>query len=596
MRNNLTWIRGRHTFKGGLNAERMHNNEARGGTFRGEFQFEHNTANPLSTGDDYANALLGVFNSFTQANQQRTTTNRAWLAEWYLQDSWRTSRRLSLEYGLRFLWYTPYYEADGTSASFIPRLYDPAKAPRLYQPAIVNGQRVAQNPLNPSETRPAQFIGSLVPNSGDFANGNVAEGDPGSRAGSSANQGVHYEPRIGFAYDLTGDGKTRLHGGVGIFHQSVVGGGTQGNLGSNPPIMRTVSFTNGLISELASFEGRQPIGVVELRGLDENAKTPSNYNFTFGIEREIGWGTVVDVSYVGGLGRHQEMEVDYNRKADGADFDPANADPTRPGQRLPDNFLRPFQAYGRIRIHEYWGTTSYNALQVQVNRRYTKGVQLGVAYTFSKAMTLDDNNTNPAPVDRNRPASFYRNPRSNSQTHNLIVNFTLGVPRLSRAFDNRFVRTVFDGWELSGTYAMVSGNWISVDQNGYNPDGTDAADRPTLVGDPVPSDRTQFEGWINAAAFARTPVGSYGNTARLLLREPGINNLDLAAFKNFHLRGDMALQFRLETYNTLNHTQIDDINNDLNFNAAGQQTNTNFGRAVTARNPRRLQASVRFSF
>ena len=162
-------------------------------------------------------------------------------------------------------------------------------------------------------------------------------------------------------------------------------------------------------------------------------------------------------------------------------------------------------------------------------------------------MTLDDNNTNPAPVDRNRPASFYRNPRSNSQTHNLILNFTLGVPRLSRAWNNGFVRAVFDGWELSGTYALVSGNWIGVDQNSYNPDGTDAADRATLVGNPVPSQRTQFEGWFNPAAFQRTPVGSYGNTARLLLREPGINNLDLAAFKNFHLRHDMGIQLRLES-------------------------------------------------
>jgi hypothetical protein len=606
VRENFTLLRGSHAFKAGFNIERIHNNEARGGSFRGQFQFEHNAANSLSTGDDYANALLGVFNSYTQANQQRTTTNRAWLAEWYLQDSWKATRKLNLDYGVRFLWFTPYREADLSSASFVPELFDPARAPRLYVPVLVNGQRVARDPANPNDVRPANFIGSLVPNSGDFSNGNVAEGTPGYPSGFRDNQGIHPEPRIGFAYDVTGNGKTRLHGSVGLFHQGVLGGGTQGNLGSNPPIMRTVQFSNGLITDLGSLEGRQPIGVVELRGLERDAKTPSAYNFSLGVEREIGFGTVVDVTYVGGLGRHLQMEVDYNRLADGAQFvdvSPQNVDPTRPGQPLPDNFLRPFRGYGRIRIHENWGTSNYNALQVQVNRRYIKGVQFGVAYTYSRAHGLDNNDNNESPVDRNRPVSFYYGPAEQSQTHNLIVNFTLDAPKLSKVWDNAVARTAFDGWQLSGTYAMVSGIWQNfgtdpenLSQNNYNPDGTDSEDRPILVGDPVPSDRSQTDRWVNGDAFARTPRGSFGSASRNQVRMPPINNLDVALFKNFHVKGNTNLQFRLEAYNALNHTQIDRVNLALNFDAAGRQTNTNFGRATRAREPRRLQASVRFTF
>jgi hypothetical protein len=609
VRDNFTWLRGSHAFKGGFELQRMHNNEARGGDFRGVLQFEHSTANSLSTGDDYANALLGVFNSFTQASAQRNTANRAWIAEWYLQDSWKATRRLNLDYGVRFLYYTPYSEADKSSASFDPTLYDPAKAPRLYAPVIVNGQRVAQDPANKNDIRPANFIGSLVPNSGDFANGNVAEGTPGYPSGFRDNQGIHPEPRLGFAYDLTGNGKTRLHGSVGLFHQGVLGGGTQGNLGSNPPIMRTVQFTNGLLTDLQSLEGRQPIGVVELRGLDRHAKTPSAYNWSLGVEREVGFSTVVDLTYVGSVGRHLPVDVDYNRLADGAQFvdvSPRNVDPTRPGQPLPDNFLRPFIGYGRIRIMENWATTNYNAMQVQINRRYAKGLQFGVAYTYSRAHGLDDNDNNEVPADRNRPASFYYGPSEASQTHNLIFNFTVDVPKLSKVWDNGFVRAAFDGWQFSGTYAWVSGNWQNfgtaaenLSQNNYNPDGTDSEDRPTLVGNPVPSNPSQTDGWVNPDAFAKTPRGSYGDVARNIIRMPPVNNLDLAAFKNFNLGHDLGLQFRLEAYNALNHTQIDTLNLALNFDAAGQLTaasRANFGKATGARDPRRLQASVRFTF
>jgi hypothetical protein len=606
LRDNFTWIRGSHAYKAGFEVQRIHNNEARGGTFRGEIQFEHSANNSLSTGDDYANALLGVFNSFTQQSAQRNTQNRAWLAEWYLQDSWMATRRLNVDLGVRFVWFQPYHEADRSSASFQPDLFDPARAPRLYVPVIVNGQRVARDPANPSDVRPANFIGSLVPGSGDFANGNVAEGTPGYPSGFRDNQGVMPEPRIGFAYDLTGNGKTRLHTSVGLFHQDVLGGGVQGNLGSNPPIMRTVQFTNGFLSDLQNLGGTQPIGVVELRGLERDAKTPSAYNWSLGLEREVGFGTVVDVSYVGSVGRHTPMDVDYNRLPDGAQFvdvNPQNVDPTRPGQPLPDNFLRPFRGYGRIRIMENWGTTNYNALQVQVNRRYIGGIQFGVAYTYSRAHNLDDNDNNESPVDRTRPASFYYGPGEASQTHNLIVNFTLDAPRASKRWDNAFARTVLDGWQLSGTYAWVSGGWQNfgtaagnLSQNSYNPDGTDAEDRPTLVGNPVPENRNQIDNWVNAAAFARTPRGSYGNVARNIIRMPPINNLDLAVFKNVHVRHDVGLQLRVEAYNALNHTQINEYNLALNFDATGRQTNANFGKATASRDPRRLQASLRVTF
>src|SRR5262249_26118830 len=154
---------------GGIYLEYIRNNEARGGNWMGTINFSNSSSNPLNTGFAYANALLGVFNSYTQLDGYRSTRNRAYEAEWYVQDTWRPSRRWTLDYGVRFLWYTPYDRSDQRVANFVPDRYDPAQAPRLFQPAVIGGKQVAYDPVS-GAVQPVAYVGTFVPNTGNLAN------------------------------------------------------------------------------------------------------------------------------------------------------------------------------------------------------------------------------------------------------------------------------------------------------------------------------------------------------------------------------------------------------------------------------------------
>jgi hypothetical protein len=167
----VTWTHGHHTIKVGGHLEFMVNNEARGGTWSGQFQFNSNTSNPLNTNYAYSNAVLGVYSQYSETTAYGDTHNRQWWTEWYGQDTWQATPHLTIDYGLRFLFYSPYWRADQQIANFDPSKYNAAQAPRLYQPAIVNGTRVAFDPVT-GQSINAIYIdrahGSLWGGSSDF--------------------------------------------------------------------------------------------------------------------------------------------------------------------------------------------------------------------------------------------------------------------------------------------------------------------------------------------------------------------------------------------------------------------------------------------
>jgi len=214
----------------------MQNNEARGGNWAGDITFSNNTSNPLNTNFAYANTILGVFSQYTETDKYRITQNRQWWSEWYAQDTWQLSPRATFDYGARFLWYSPFYRPDGQVSNFDPSLYDPNVAPRLYVPAIINGARVAYDPVT-GQALNSVFIGAYVPGTGKQDNGMVKEADPGVPQGFRQRFAPQIEPRVGFTYDFTGAGSTVLHSSAGYFHQARLGGGSLGNLAGNPPFI-----------------------------------------------------------------------------------------------------------------------------------------------------------------------------------------------------------------------------------------------------------------------------------------------------------------------------------------------------------------------
>jgi len=617
-RDNLTWLRGTHAYKTGMYVEWLANTEGKGGVgagpWAGQFAFNVDTANPFDTGYGFSNALLGSFRDYTEIDAYPEVQARRFLSEWYVQDTWKFTRRMTLDYGVRFLYYKP-WNTSLPAAVFVPERYDPAKAPRLYQPARINNVNVAIDPVT-GQVLPNIYVGVFVPGSGDPYNGMVLNTDPNYPKGFRDNQGVHLEPRLGLAWDVFGDGKTALHTSAGIYHNAHITARSMDSAASNPPAVNTPSIIYGTMDTLLAQAGfsNRPSNVF---GLERDAKTPTSYNWSLGVQREIGWGTVVDATYSGSATRHLEVVENINVVADGArflDINPQNRDPRNPANPLPSEFLRPYSGYQNITMRYNFGTSDYHALQLQVNRRYIHGLQFSAAYTFGRTRGIVDEDEGTLSAVRPVHAWNYA-PYTSSQQNALVINYTWDLPKGSRLWNSAVARGVLDGWQLSGENAFVSGDWSPVvlattdnfdftggdGGNGSDVGGGVRTVRPVITGDPVAAARNAVPGqpgsWLDVSAFGRPAGrGDYGNAARTVFQLPGIDNWNLAVFKNVAAGGSKKLQFRWEVYNLLNHTQFSAVDTTARFDAAGAQVNAAFGKATAARNPRIMQGSIRFSF
>jgi len=601
--NNTTILMGRHTLKAGLYYEHSHNVEGLTSVFGGRFFFDRDTNNPLDTNYPYSNALLGVFQQYTESSSRPPTDGLSTIAEGYLQDTWKVGRKLTLDYGLRLSWYTHWKQGDGQAASFSLERYDPAKAPKLFQPALVSGARRARNPVT-GEILPAVYIGAYVPGTGDPFNGMVKADDRSYPNGFKDQEPVLLDPRLGFSCDVTGDSKTAVRGGFGVFHNLRPPGGNLRTLTQQPPVQLNPQIFYGDMTTFLNTAGVLFPSSVD--GFEKNIKTPVLYSFTLGVQRDIGWGSVVDVAYVGSLQRHLQQRRNINRVPAGAQFLPANQDPTLAGRPLPDNFFRPFPGYGTINFNTYDGVANYHSLQVAANRRFTSGFQFGLAYTYSRTKGTGGVG-NGADRDGGTDVSTYFNARERDydyvafdQPHVLVLNYTWDLPKASRLWNNGLMKLLFDNWQISGITTFASGNpreitFTTVD--GANITGGGDVGRVVLSGDPnlARGDRTA-DRWFDTSVVKRPGSGDFGNASRFPVRGPGINNWDMTFFKNFAIRGRSTLQVRWEIYNLFNHPQFLDVDRAARFDAAGNQVNARFGQVISARAPRIMQGSVRFTF
>jgi hypothetical protein len=590
-------VQGSHSLKLGVYFEPTTRNARRDSAFNGNFDFGRNVNNPLDTNWAWSNTLLGNFNSYAESDIGAFGYGRFTNVEWFAQDNWKLTRRLTLDYGMRFYWIQPNYSAPDNVAGFTPDRYQAGKSPLLYQPARVGNTRVGIDPRT-GQTVNQVLIGAFIPGSGDPYNGVVvATRDKDYPRGLIDNRGVHYAPRIGFAYDVFGDGRTALRGGFGMFYDRVITDEILVMV-ENPPLKNTpISYYGNFNSYLQSAGSLSPSNVF---GLARSGQVPSVMNWSLGIQQNIGFHTVLDVAYVGSTGRHLLTQRDLNAVPYGANFLQQNEDPTNPGRPLPANFFRPYPGWASVLWREFTSTSNYHSLQVQLNRRFARSLQYGVVWTWSKAMDFADSDF--ATVATYAPLRAWNYGKAGfDRTHNLTFNYTWDIPRASRVWNNGFAKFAFDNWQLAGITSFISGAPTGI---GFSTtDGADIAGggdgvRAVMLANPViPKSERTFNRNFNTEAFGRPVRGTFGNAPKDVFRGPGINNWDISLFKNFPLGAESRfVQFRWEAYNAWNHTQFSTVDNAARFDPAGQQTNTRFGAFTAARAPRQMQFGLRIVF
>ena len=314
---------------------------------------------------------------------------------------------------------------------------------------------------------------------------------------------------------------------------------------------------------------------------------------------------------MGSAAYHLIAGKDLNPIPIGAHFNTAFQDPSQPGKPLADNFLRPYYGWGSITTLSNAYNSNYHSLQVSAQRRFTAGLQLGVAYTFSKALDVADGDTSTvspyfAPRFRNYGRAGFDRPQQ------FVANYVYSLPKLGTKMNILPAKWVLDGWEVSGVTSFISGapfnpglGWT----NTQDVTGSAEGARVNIVG-PCQADGTHtFFKWFNTGMASAPSIGSWGNPNVTMANfgnmgggnqctGPGINNWDLSVTKRFpFFREGKFVQFRTEMFNAFNHTQYSGVNTGASFNAAtGVQTSPTYGQISGSRAGRIIALSLRISF
>jgi hypothetical protein len=332
------------------------------------------------------------------------------------------------------------------------------------------------------------------------------------------------------------------------------------------------------------------------------------YNYNLNIDRRVG-SNLFTLGYSGSLGRHLLWRRNINAVPAGSQFlnlHPENKNPQNTSA-LSTNFLRPYSAYGDIMLYEFASNSNYNGLMASLQHRMTHGLNFSASYTFSKALdTADGYSTAVDPILDPRMRNYGR--AGYDRNNVFTTNFYYQIPKPGKKFHKKALGWVTDNWELSGVGRFMTGAPITPGYSIVNgittPTGTPSTGARVQVVNPTAPIEQRFgpppqpagQGNVPWAVASTQP--QFGNLGKNTMTGPGTSNLDLSLYRTvpFH-EGKVRAMFRLETYNTLNHTQFSGINSSMQFrNADAAQVNTAFLTPNGARPPRYVQVAMRVSF
>ena len=660
LRDNVTKIISKHNLQFGAYAVFAQKNELGGelgpGSVPGFLTFDSSN-NQVSTGNPFADLLMGNISSFGQQNQFLKYYNRYKVVEPYFQDDWRVTNRLTLNLGVRLSLFGTYREKKGQAFNFDPAAYNPATAPAIDDLAgsITGAPGGALLPAgvgnSPADANPFDGLvqcggkGGVFPVNG-FPNASVGGSPyPGCQQGHLFNPA----PRIGFAYDPRGNGKTAIRGGYGMFYEHANGNeANTESLENSPPLAFAVTQNNvvGYTNIGQGLAGSAPLFPISVISIPNQATWPYVQQWHLDVQHEMPGQVVTTFSYVGSKGTHLGRQLDANQLepvapgqnpytagetfgANDCTSPDAYGVPTRGvtpnGVNIPYAGLgvlspavnvgiancgalaapfRTYRGYADVSRLQFAASSIYHAFQFSA-RRNVGQLQLSLAYTYSHSIDDSSDRFDASFVNSFNPA-INRASSNFDERHVLNIGYDWAMQFFKRP---GLANKVLGGWEYSGITSYNSGapfsvTFATVSDNAGVANGVGSSSRPDVVGDPnAPFTQTPLAShgpqWYNPAAFATPTALTFGNAPRNFLRNPGRLNFDMALFKHFPIRESMGFEFRAEAFNVFNHNQWGTLGGDSG--SAGGSATTSFPAndflfVNSAHNPRILQLGLKFLF
>jgi hypothetical protein len=612
----LSMTRGRHNFKMGVSLEYNRKTEPGSADYMGNFNFGHDANNPLSTGNGYANMLLGVFTTYTELTSRVDRDVRHWQNDFYFQDNWRMTPRLTVDLGIRVQHSGSDFEVNEMNSGFFTDQWKASDAARVYRlvcttgvpgnQACANANQRTIDPANPNVFFPTAFNGNIVQGSGKQINGIITGGIPGRKDGTYFTFPYFtYAPRAGMAWNVTGDGKTALRASWGIFYNFPRSTGDGGYpFSGGCPVSCTRQIRWARFNEITAAGPQNlienPVNVTA-GGYEQPLAKSHNLNVAF--QRDIGFNTVAEIAWVGNYTWNHGRFVDDNRLPLYVFANPNNLVNNAP---VSTNSLRTvYPGMGSVNVyvpHLYDKTLQYNALQMQVQRRLTNGLQTGFAYTLAKGEGYRDYDPYTDQIGGEAAIrARYWGPTGDDRRHNISATWSYDVPSFT---DTPVIKQLLSDWQVSGIFRMLSGQAITpsctsnnAGVNNSDPSlsgvgtGTNLTNvRCEMTGEPLfveytgdPSipeaDRPHF----NLAAF-RMPqpngsVGNFGDTPVGILRHPTWHEWDITLSRRFPItlmgRKNSGVRLRWEIYNVFNEVQFTNMNASFTFTGPNNSVNNN---------------------
>ena len=641
-KDNVAYTVGRHTLKFGFFLEKYQKNEEFGFNTQGFYSFSPGW--PGSTGNALADMYLGNINQYEEGtlnvNGQAVggygkSHFRRTDFEPYFQDDIKVTRRLTLNLGVRYYMFVPFHDVSK------PQNFDTTFIPSYYNPALED--LIQYDPVTGSPILVSDPATGHVHNFTTFGNGLVNCGAGGILAGCVKPYYGGIAPRIGFAFDPTGSGKTSIRGAYGIYFEP--GNGNESNvegLEGNPPFALAPSGYN-----IVGYSNVVPgaYGPPGMTAISFYQKPPSTQQFNLNLEHEFRGNNLLTVGYVGNLGRHLATARNLNQIPVGittmnvpalagfAGSDSLNPSNTTPMcdaagncdvQRIlmntqqPGIFFKTYRGYGSITDKQNTAVSSYNALQANFRHTTSYGLTFQAVYTWSHMIDDSTSTYFSTGVDDNYDLSRWKGTSALNRSQVMVMNYIYNLP-FFKTSSYAVARQALGGWQLSGVTSFYTGEPVDFGcgVNGFGT-GIGTSVRCNTVGalkiqkgtvndpqfGPVPT-------WFNPSVItqplasqleANGQAGMFGYMGRNALTGPGRNNWDLALHKEFKLpwfrNENSTLQVRLDTFNTFNHTQWNSVSAGCSGSISFGQPCTQLGNAevASAWAPRNVELGMKFIF